>query len=75
MEYDTIKFKDNDFEMDVNVSPNDDNIWLTQSQIAKLFEEERSKITRYIKSIKSIVKLNTLLFTIKSQKLFNGTSF
>ena len=37
--YEIIKFKDNEFEMDVNVSPNEDMVWLTIEQIALLFKE------------------------------------
>ena len=35
--YEVIKFKDNEFEMDVNVSPDEDTVWLTIEQIAFLF--------------------------------------
>lgn len=36
--YEIIKFVDGDFELDVNISPQQNTIWLTQDQIAKLFE-------------------------------------
>ena len=32
--YELIKFEDGDFSLDVNVSPKDETVWLTQSQIA-----------------------------------------
>ena len=39
--YEVIKFKDIEFEMDVNVSPNEDTVWLTIEQIAFLFNRDR----------------------------------
>ena len=49
--YQLIKFKDNDFELDVNVSPEENTIWLTQEQIALLFGKSRSTITEHIRNI------------------------
>ena len=49
--YEVIKFKDNEFEMNVNVSPNEDTVWLTIEQIALLFERDRSVISRHINNI------------------------
>ena len=49
--YHIIKFKDNDFELDVSVSPEENTIWLTQEQIALLFGKSRSTITEHIKNI------------------------
>ena len=49
--YEIIKFVDGDFELDVNVSPQQNTIWLTQEQIAKLFEKSRSTITEHINNI------------------------
>ena len=31
--YELIKFRDNEFELDVNVSPEEDTVWLTKDQI------------------------------------------
>ena len=49
--YEVIKFKDNEFEMDVNVSPNEETVWLTIEQIALLFERDRSVISKHIKNV------------------------
>ena len=49
--YEVIKFKDNEFEMDVNVSPNEETVWLTQEQMALLFGVDRTRITRHISNI------------------------
>ena len=49
--YELFKFEDGYFNLDVNVSPNEDTVWLTQAQIAELYERERSVITKHIKNI------------------------
>ena len=49
--YKIIKFKENKFEIDVNVSPEEDTVWLTQEQIARLFERDKTVITRHINNI------------------------
>ena len=35
--YDIVKFIDEEFELEVSVSPEEETIWLTLDQIAKLF--------------------------------------
>lgn len=45
------KFKDNEFELDVSVSPLRQTIWLTQDEIALLFGKSRSTITEHINNI------------------------
>ena len=49
--YELIKFEDGDFSLDVNVSPTEDTVWLTQEQIAKLFQKAKSTINEHIKKI------------------------
>ena len=49
--YKTVKFKDDELELDVNVSTMDDTVWLTVEQIARLFERDRSVIIKHIKNI------------------------
>jgi prophage maintenance system killer protein len=49
MKNDLVHFKDNEFELDVNVDK--ETIWLSQSQISELFEKDRSVITRHINNI------------------------
>ncbi len=36
-EYELVKFVDNGFELEVNVSPLEETVWLTQEQMASLF--------------------------------------
>lgn len=66
--YEIIKFEDGDFSLDVNVSPNEDTVWLTQKQIAELYERERSVITKHISNIykeNELVESSTCAFLHK----------
>ncbi len=49
--YDLVRFVDNDLELDITISPNDDNVWLSKNQIAELFERDRSVVSKHIKKI------------------------
>ena len=49
--YELIKFEDGDFSLDVNVSPEEDTVWLTQEQMALLFNVDRTRIVRHINNI------------------------
>ena len=49
--YELIKFEDGDFSLDVNVSPDEETVWLTQDQIAVLFDKAKSTINEHIKNI------------------------
>lgn len=49
--YEIVKFVDSGFELEVNVSPSEDTVWLTQEQIGLLFNTARSSITYHIKNV------------------------
>ena len=49
--YALVKFIDNDLELDITISPEEDNIWLSKNQIAELFDRDRSVISKHIKKI------------------------
>lgn len=51
MEYEIIKFENGNVELEVNVSPEEETVWLTQEQIAILFGKSRSTITEHINNI------------------------
>ena len=51
MEYEVIKFENGNVELEVNVSPEEETVWLTQEQIALLFGKSRSTITEHINNI------------------------
>ena len=48
--YDVVKFKNEKFELDVNVDPNENTIWLSLEQISNLFDRDKSVISRHIKN-------------------------
>ena len=49
--FEILKFVDNDFELDVNVSRVEDTVWLNQDEIALLFDKAKSTINEHIKNI------------------------
>ena len=46
-----IKFEDGDFSLNVNVSPEEDTVWLTQNDMEALFDVDRTRITRHVNNI------------------------
>ena len=51
--YEIVKFVDNGFELEVNVSPSEDTVWLTQDQMAELFQKARTTIVEHIRNVYS----------------------
>ena len=51
MEKDVVVFKDGQFELDVQVTPAEDTVWLTQDQMSELFDTARSSIAYHIGNI------------------------
>ena len=49
--YKIVKFVDNNFELDITISPKEENIWLSKNQISELFDRDRSVISKHIKKI------------------------
>lgn len=56
--YEVIRFEDGDFGLDVNVSPKEDTVWLTQKQMALLFNVSIDNISLHIKNILNEDELN-----------------
>lgn len=50
-DYEIVKFVDNELEIDVRTDRENDTVWLSQEQIAKLFGKARSTITEHINNI------------------------
>ena len=48
---DLIKFEDGDFSLDVKVSPGEDTVWLTQSNMASLFSTTKQNVSLHILNI------------------------
>ena len=51
MDYELIKFENGNVELEVNVSPEEETIWLTKDQIATLFDRDRTVISKHINKI------------------------
>ncbi len=49
--YELVKFIDNDFELDVRADVTNETVWLTQEEMALLFNSDRTRITRHINNI------------------------
>ena len=49
--YELVKFNEEGLELEVTVSPKEDTIWLTQTQISILFRKSKSTINEHIKNI------------------------
>lgn len=46
-----VQFKDDSFVLDVNVSSNGETVWLTLDQMSRLFNKNKSTISRHISNI------------------------
>lgn len=51
MSNEVVIFKNGELELEVTVSENRENVWLSQDQMATLFDVDRSRVTRHIKKI------------------------
>ena len=51
MKYELVKFVNNGFELEVNVSPEEDTVWLNKEDISILFGRDRTVISRHIKNL------------------------
>lgn len=49
--FEVVRFVDGEIELDVNVSPSEDTVWLTIEQLAILFGRDRSVISKHISNI------------------------
>jgi hypothetical protein len=49
--YELVKFNEDGLELEVNVSPKEETIWLSQAQMSLLFNVDRTRITRHINNI------------------------
>lgn len=59
-QYELIKFEDGEFSIDVNVSPSEDTVWLTQKQMSLLFDVTVDNISLHIKNI---IKQNEVILS------------
>ena len=50
-QYEVVKFVDNQFELNVRTDKENETVWLTQDEMAYLFNVDRTRITRHISNI------------------------
>ena len=68
--YELIKFEDGEFSLDVNVSPDEETVWLTQKDLTLLFNVDKSRISRHIKNILDEGELD---FSVVAENATTGT--
>ena len=66
MNNEIIKFVNGDLELDVNISPNKNTVWLTVDQLCTLFNKNKSTISRHIKNIFNEGELDEISSVAKS---------
>ena len=49
--YELVKFVDGELEMEVNISPQENTMWLNQKQLATLFKVNTPAITKQLSNI------------------------
>ncbi len=49
--YQLVKFEDGDFTLDVRADAENETVWLTQDEMATLFDIDRTRVVRHISSI------------------------
>ena len=56
--YELVKYVDGEFELEINVSPKEETIWMTQMQIAQLFNTTKQNVSLHINNIFKEGELN-----------------
>ena len=49
--YELIKFEDGEFSLDVNVSPDEETVWLSAQEMAYMFERDYKTIQKQINNV------------------------
>ena len=73
--YELIKFEDGDFSLDVNVSPEEETVWLTQKDMALLFNVSIDNISLHIKNIINDGELDQSVFEESSITASDGKKY
>ncbi len=71
MKNEIIKFVNGQLELEVNVSEDRENVWLSLNQMAKLFSKNKSTISRHIKNIFSEGELDEFSSVAKNATQLN----
>ncbi|MDD5800922.1 MAG: hypothetical protein PUD31_00685 [Solobacterium sp.] len=68
MENKVIVFKNGELELEVNVSEDRENVWLSKQQMAELFQRDRTVISKHLKNFfdegELLENKNTLILSI-----------
>jgi len=73
--YELIKFEDGDFSLDVKVSPEEETVWLTQKDMALLFNVSIDNISLHIKNIIKDGELDQSVFEESSITASDGKKY
>ena len=49
--YELVKYVDGEFELEINVSPKEETIWMTANQMALLFDKDEKTIRKHINNV------------------------
>ncbi len=74
MRYELIKFENGDVELEVNVSPEEDTVWLSLSEMCLLFGRDKSVVSRHINNIFREGELNRKQTVAKNATVQNEGS-
>ena len=72
--FELVKFVDENFELDVRADSENETVWLTQDEMALLFDVDRSRILRHINNIyaeKQLEKDSTCAENAQVQKYYS----
>ncbi len=72
MENEVVLFRDGEVELEVQISPDQETVWLTQDQMSDLFETARSSIAYHIGNI---VIADFVVFVIREYVVNLGKVF
>ena len=70
--YEVVKFVDNQFELDVRTDKENETVWLTQEEIAELFNVNRPAIVKHISNILNDKELENSTCSILEQVQIEG---
>ena len=70
-DFEVVKFIENNIELEVSINPKEETIWMTQNEIALLFEKDRKTIAKHIKNILEELELDSLQVCSKKEHTAN----
>ena len=73
--YEVIEFKNGNIELSVNVSPNEDTVWLTQKQMSILYDTSVDNVSLHIKNIFKDLELDNSVVEETSVTASDGKNY